>query len=438
MTLRTARTKGFAGRRMASLPLAAMLAGTSLGMPRGAIASDPKALIQAAGLEGQLAGEDKKVDGRAPGQKSKPPAEFAGKEGFLALFDGRVVSGKVTNTPGGYLLKRPGATDEMLPTFLVQTASDSLTGCYENLKGAINSTRPDDHLELANWCIRQRLLEEAKTEVLAVLKLDPNRREARDLLVKLEEATSPRPRNRESEAAPSRTGDGFLETTGRTTEGLSQELTSQFVRRIQPLMVSKCGNAACHGGNASEQFRLSNIRRSSSTGRTTTLENMRQVLDLVDAGDPERTRLLNALSSPAHIGVFSGPAGSAQQAAIVAWVQGAASDKGLKAEAIPHAGGAPVWTRETIELASGKSAPADEKGVLPASGESTVRPAQGLQKAKTPPQLKKAPDDASLVDKVLREERPDPFDPGEFNRMVQERLGATSGATKARPTRDGR
>ena len=51
---------------------------------------------------------------------------------------------------------------------------------------------------------------------------------------------------------------------------------------------------------------------------------------------------------------------------------------------------------------------------------------------KAPPQLQRVSDDANLAEKVLRDERPDPFDPGEFNRMVQERLGASVGA-KTRP-----
>jgi hypothetical protein len=422
MALRTARMKQFTGRDKRLLRLAAVLAGGALSLPFQAAASDPKAIIQAAGLEELLAGgePETKAGGEAAALKeaSRRPAEFAGKEGVLALFDGRVVYGKITNAPGGYLLKRPGSTDEMIPTFLVQTAADSLLGCYENLQAAISPTRPDDHLELANWCVRQRLLEEAKTEVLAVLKLDPNRREARELLVKLEEATNPRPRNQESEAAPARTSDGFLDSAGRTTEGLGPELTSQFVRRIQPLMVSKCGNAACHGGDASDEFRLANIRRNSASGRATTLENLRQAVTLVDAGEPEKTRLLSALSGPAHIGVFSGPAGRAQETAIRAWVEGVALEKGLKP--VQVAGGT-VWTSETIALTSGASVrPVDESGDSSGSGRG-----QGLQKMKTPPQLRKIADDASLAEKILHQERPDPFDPGEFNRMVQGRFGAS-------------
>src|SRR5205814_1787167 len=110
--------------------LAAMVAGAALCVPFPSVAGDPKAIIRAGGL-GDFAdgGRSETSTGEqtlTSKEPAKRPAEFAGKDGVLALFDGRVVSGKVTNTPGGYLLKRPGATDEMLPTFLVQTASDSL------------------------------------------------------------------------------------------------------------------------------------------------------------------------------------------------------------------------------------------------------------------------------------------------------------------------
>ncbi|QDT52968.1 hypothetical protein Pan44_09820 [Caulifigura coniformis] len=424
-----ARIPGPVRRNRRRIGLAALLAGTSLSLSMpAAMATDPLALMRAAGIDSEALDAAPATAGTGPSlveKRIEPPAEFAGEDGVLALLDGRVVFGKITPAPGGYLVKRTGAPDEMIPTFLVQTASDSLTGCYENLRDAIRTPRPDDHLELAQWCIRQRLLNEAKTELLAVLKLDPNRREARDLMVKLEEATSPRPRNRQSEAAPARTGDGFLDSSGRTTEGLGPENTSLFVRRIQPILVSKCGNAACHGGNLGGEFHVANIRRASSSGRMTTLENLRQVMSLVDHSNPADTRLLSALSSPAHASVFAGTGGEVQRAKIEEWIVGAADDIGLRPDAPVIAAGAPVWTPETIELASAKrTVPAEG----PSRGNDSARSVRSreaprLQRAETPPMLKKVSDDALLEETILKQERPDPFDPEEFNRMVHAQVG---------------
>jgi len=383
--------------------------------------------MRAAGIDSEALDAAPATAGSGPSlveKRIEPPADFAGQDGVLALFDNRVVFGKITPAPGGYLVKRPGAADEMIPTFLVQTASDSLTGCYENLRDAIRTPRPDDHMELAHWCVRQRLLHEAKTEVLAVLKLDPNRREARDLMVKLEEATSPRPRNRQSEAAPARTGDGFLDSSGKTTEGLSPENTSLFVRRIQPILVSKCGNAACHGGEGAGEFHLANIRRSSSSGRMTTLENLRQVTSLIDHPNPADTRLLSALSSPAHATVFTGTGGDLQMARIQEWILGAANDKGLRPDA-SNVAASPIWTPETIELASAKR-PAPAVGnprVVESEPAARSRSVNRLQRAETPPALKKVSEDAVLEESILKQERPDPFDPEEFNRMAHARPG---------------
>lgn len=330
----------------------------------------------------------------------------------MALYDGRVITGKVMSAPGGYLLQRPGSTDEMVPHFLVQTASDSLAGCYENLRDAIRHPRPDDHLKLADWCIRQRLMEEARIETVSALKLDPNRREARDLLVRIEEFTNPQPRNREVEAAPERSIDGFLEAGGRSTEGVSPETTAHYVRRIQPILVSKCANAACHGGSSAGDFQLANVRRNSSSGRTTTLENMREVLSYIDSGNVGSTRLMTSLESPAHAKVFIGDAGSLQTKALKEWVRSAAGDRGMKpaAEAIELAGGSPVWTREAIAQVSGEKVTRDSR--MPTGPPATP------QKVSKAPFLKGVPVDEAVVEKVLRDERPDPFDPHEFNRRL--------------------
>jgi hypothetical protein len=341
-----------------------------------------------------------------------PPADFAGQDGFVALFDGRVISGKVMAAPGGYLLKRKGASDEMIPHFLVQTASDSLTGCYENLRDANRTPRPDDHLKLADWCLRQKLIDEARTEVVSALKLDPNRREARDLLVRIEEFTNPKPRNQESEAAPLRTAEGFLQSGIQTTEGLSPAATSLYVRRVQPILTSKCGNAACHGGTSGGQFHLTHVRRSSTSTRTSTLENLREVLSFVDQGDAAKTRLLTALDTPAHANVFSGSAGAAQQASLREWLQTATGDLGLQTapSSVEAVAKSPVRTRESIALAS-----AERPDTTP---NQAPEQRSGLRKAAQPPRLQKVKPNDAVAEQVLRDERPDPFDPDEFNRMV--------------------
>ena len=411
---RRPRQWSFPSKRFAAAAVAGALCGGFSDLARG---SDPRSLVNAAELQaapGTAPGGGGSA-GPAAGGNTNPPAEFAGEEGVLALMDGRVVSGRVTAAPGGYLLKRPGLADEMIPAFLVRTAAGSLTGCYENLRGAMGTPRPDVHLELADWCLRQRMFDEAKIEVVDALKLDPNRRDARELLTKLEEATNPQPRHRQAEAAPSRTVEGFLESTGRLTEGISPEATGQFVRRIQPLLVSKCANAGCHGGDEGGAFRLVNIRRSSSSGRAANLENLREVLSLIDAGDPGQTKLLGPLKTQVHARVFTGTAATTQEAALRDWVQGVAIEKGLKPPALELVEQNPVWTREGIELVSGEKSP---RGVEPRrSTKLESGPKAALQKT-APPQLKKVTEREELVERVLKEERPDPFAPDEFNRKA--------------------
>jgi hypothetical protein len=374
------------------------------------LATDPLSLGRVGQASAQASSESVPATALEADQRGlAAPAEFTGRDGVLALVDGRVVAGRVTAAPGGYLLKRHGAADEMVPSFLVQTAADSLTGCYENLRDQVRNPRPDDHLRLADWCLRQKLYEEARTEVTAALKLDANRRDARELLVRLEELTNPTPRNRQAESSPVRTRDGYLAHTAAAGGEPGPETTSLFVRRIQPLLVSKCGNAGCHGGSDAGEFQLSNIRRNSSSGRVTTLENLKEVMSFVDSGSPQATGLLKALQSPTHEDVFSGTAAAGQRAALREWVAAAARDKGF-AEDPFSIGQPPVGARQPVELASGEVAKPSQ------ATRAVEKPA--LRKVGAAPVLRPTPDADAVADRILKEERPDPFDPDEFNRKV--------------------
>lgn len=81
----------------------------------------------------------------------------------------------------------------------------------------------------------------------------------------------------------------------RGDAGLPPEIVSGFTRAVQPLLINKCGQGACHGGPTSTAFRLRRLPGGRSPDRLTTLENLDAFLGLVGPSrDP--TSLVHTLA----------------------------------------------------------------------------------------------------------------------------------------------
>jgi len=63
--------------------------------------------------------------------------------------------------------------------------------------------------------------------------------------------------------------------------GLPPEIVANFTRAVQPLLINKCAQGACHGGTAATTFHLRRIPGGRSPDRPTTLENLAAFLEVV-------------------------------------------------------------------------------------------------------------------------------------------------------------
>jgi hypothetical protein len=327
---------------------------------------------------------------------SNGPAKSAATTKVLVLFDGRVIGGTIEEGPSGYRLTRRDGFSETIPAAFVRVAADSLEAAYQTMRDSIRAPLPNEHVELAEWCIKQGLYVEAEEQLGEALRLDPNRRDARDLLRTVDSLTRRKPIHAAAEDPRSRTDDGFEAAAPRTATDLSREAMATFVRRTQPLLLNKCGNASCHGSKTTTEFQLTAAR--GGTGpRATTLANLDMILSRINAGSVASSPLLESLSSDAHQRVFSGAAGKAQRTQLEAWLKQAAG----------------------VSDAGGEKATPSFPDVMAAMNVVVEEPpiAGGLKKAARPPQLKPV-EESDVVKAVLESERPDPFDPDAFNRAV--------------------
>lgn len=306
---------------------------------------------------------------------------------IIVLLTGRVITGDVVERPGGYLVNNE-IGQVVIPFTQVRLTAADLPDAYRKLKAGITSPTATAHVTLGEWCFTNRLYDSAREQAKAALLLEPQRTDARTLLKQVEQVALGGASWEIAEPVVAKSRDGFVKEEVRSLDGLSPSVTKDFVRRVQPLVLNKCGNAACHGSPGPSDFRLTPVRLGMSGFRGLTDRNLSALLKLIDVQQPEASPLL-VVPSGVHGGngsIWTGPRADDQLAELRDWVRRAAFDQSqhvaVDGADVRQAGG---------KLPAGKSLPAGS--------------------ARRDPFLRE----------ILDEERPDPFDPAIFNRRMHGR-----------------
>jgi hypothetical protein len=337
---------------------------------------------------------------------AKEPAAPGGPPKLLVLTDGRIVQGRIGERPGAYLVEKPGG-QIVIPFDWVRLSAVSLDEAYQMQRDSLMRPNASDHVGLAQWCFTNQLFSQAAEQLEAALRLEPQRSDARELLLQIERATGARPDPAASAPEAAATPDGFAQPDARTASGLRTATHGEFMRRIQPLLVNKCASAGCHGPAGQTDFQLHPVRTGQRNARSAGNDNLATVVTMIDAARPDDSPLLRALrdrTAPTHRGLFDGPRGSEQFQLLRNWVLQAAADRDaasdLETDGTPHVLGA--------ETSDPPEAPAAVRTA------SASRPHATESGGKTPHSAVTS----ELLQSILAEERPDAFDPREFNRLV--------------------
>jgi len=260
------------------------------------------------------------------------------RERLVMLKTGRILSGMVSRNGGGYLVEQPNGrlqvgVDE------VQFVVDNLREGYRKLRDSVVHPTPASHVDLATWCISHRLYDEAQDELKKSLKADPENEQARRLLQRLTDTMRVNLPPAGIPSTPRKSAEGFLQPAVESLGGLSRETATQFTSRIQPLLLNKCGNAACHGMSSPNEFRLLTARIGGNGSRQTTEKNLAETMRYIDLDDVADSPLVNA-GRNSHGGrgtIFVGPAGAEQMKLLRVWALAVAREKQAEAAELRQA-----------------------------------------------------------------------------------------------------
>lgn len=321
---------------------------------------------------------------------------------MIVLQSGRVVQGIVTEAAGGYMVEFPTGS-MFLPFDQVRFEAENLGDAYRKLRKSMPDLTAGNHIALARWCMSQHQYYSARTELKDALALEPNRREARELLVRLDRLTSGTTNSPELPRTRKRDEDGFAGLEAKALAGLSRATAKRYVTRIQPLLLNKCGNSGCHSAKHPTQFRLQRVPGHS---RQISEQNLAMIVKYIDVDQPDKSPLLTeARGNHGERGrsLFFGRSGSSQLSDLHNWVRAYAAEE--RSNAGPSTTSFAASDAPPSKLGAAASIPDRNQAPPRAHTQPGARPLDS-------PQAR----GAALVERVLEEEARDAFDPDDFNR----------------------
>jgi hypothetical protein len=217
------------------------------------------------------------------------PFELAPSEGVLVLRSGGVLTGKITEVGDRYYVTMDGA-EIRIKRADVEHFCRTLDEAYQRRRAAIGHGRAVEHIDLAEWCLRQKLHHAASLELAQASSLDA--RHPRIALVQRRLALATAPPSfkvPETVAGANRTATDELDAL---VEGLPPGTVEMYTARVQPLLMNGCSAAACHGPDSNNRLRLERIQAGRPLTRRITHRNLKSTLECVDRENPSNSLLL--------------------------------------------------------------------------------------------------------------------------------------------------
>ena len=255
-----------------------------------------------------------------------PPNEPPPPDRVVVLTGGRVYRGLVRPQAGGVrVISEHGSV--LLPRDHVRLTAPTLPAAAEALFQEIDAADPDALADLAGWCHTNGLSETARGHLVAALTLAPARDDLRRSLARVERSLAAAAIRPAAHARPAAAPAGG---------GVSPALLGAFTRTVQPILVARCGNAACHGGGSRNPrpFRLTTPARSSAATR----RNLAAAAEYAGDGTPAGSPLLSTCPTrPDRRGrmPFAGVGGAASYRALAAWAAAVADKRGESPKDVP-------------------------------------------------------------------------------------------------------
>jgi hypothetical protein len=228
----------------------------------------------------------------APAQS--PGGQAPARPGVVLLHSGEVLEGRISETPEYFRITLPNGEIRVRKTEVDCCCAD-LHEAYQRLRAG-TSNDANEHLRLAQWCLRQGLLDVAAQEVDTAATLNPQHPMIEPLRRRLEMSNQ----RSQASAGPARPGNPYTlaEELDRMLRTLPPGSIEYFTQRVQPLLMNNCTTSSCHGPQSETAFRLFRIPSDRPASRRLTQRNLYTALQWIDRENPAASKLLTVPLAP--------------------------------------------------------------------------------------------------------------------------------------------
>ena len=217
-------------------------------------------------------------------------------EQLVMLRNGEILRGRVTRQDDHYQVSIADGELRLRAVDVDFLICQTLEQAYQARRARLTVGRADDHLDLAEWCLRQALPGDAARELSSALALEPGNPRIGLIDRRLQEALAPPPAPPASKIASGpRVTDEDLD---RMLRALPSTAIESFTTSIQPLLISSCAAAGCHGSASKGNFSLIRVPADRFSSRRLTQRNLQATLSWIDFQSPQQSRLLAVVSQP--------------------------------------------------------------------------------------------------------------------------------------------
>jgi hypothetical protein len=288
-----------------------------------------------------------------PAWADQPSAGDA--EQFVVLRNGEVLSGHVARQADRCVITTSNS-EIRVPSKDVDFICKSLDEAYQLQRNRVIAGRIDDHLNLADWCLRQNLVGYAAREIAAAMEIDPRspRVEVLDRRLRREEESS-QARQNPTVANVAAVPVVSAEELERLVRCLPGNTVEMFTSTIQPMLLNNCATAGCHGPSSTSKYVLLRPGIGELPQRRLTQRNLYNTLSWVDHANPADSKILAAAKQPHGTDQASAAALSATHyQELATWViqatQGVKVRTPLSASAEPPATDVPSPTANVVDM----------------------------------------------------------------------------------------
>ncbi len=233
----------------------------------------------------------------------------------------RVISGKISQRGEFYEVEIAPESRVSIPKQNVAHVATSLEGLYQAKRLGVSKWSVGDHYQLTRWCLLNNLLAHAAEHYAETVQRSPNHPRIRQLGVELQQRmlqdpdfrqylglAATEPKSLESQTTvnvpAALSVDVVAASTFETQSSPPPAVGRHFAERIQPILLNRCSQAACHGAQSHNSFRI--VAPYATAAARITGENLASALKQVSTQSNQASPLVH-FATQAH-GIQPAPA----------------------------------------------------------------------------------------------------------------------------------